>query len=350
MTLKAENADRLRKRIPLRRRVYDQIPSAVLRFGYELSKDLHSLSLRDWSPLQRAPPLGMHFNVTDRCNARCVFCAYPLTKPEGVMSQETFESALEQYVQMGGTKVSFNPLVGEPLLDPNIFDRLRLALSYRQLERIDFFTNAINLGVNENHRRLLDTGIREISLSIGGFERELYVKMMGVDRYDEMLNGVHLLLEENAARGGPVRINIFIRGRMSSWFTDDFLRIVGPFIDEEYLRNNIHTTKLYDNWSGLVKIEDLPAGSGFYPLGHVRRKPCNRMFEVAVLVNGDLRACDCRFGAKGKHDELVFGNITQTSLAEAWNGEKLRQLRRSFGRKEGAQVCHACNVYSPIHN
>jgi radical SAM protein with 4Fe4S-binding SPASM domain len=348
MTLKAEGAYQLRRRIPLRRRIHDKLPIATLRFGWELSKDIRSLSFKDWSSLQSGPPLGMHFNVTDRCNARCVFCAYPTTTPEGVMSQEIFGKALREYIQIGGTRISFNPLVGEPLLDPHIFERLRFALSFKQLERIDFFTNAINLGKDDNYRKLLDTGIREINLSIGGFERAQYVKIMGVRHYDEMLSGVYQLFEENSKRSEPAKINILIRGRMSSWFTDDFLRTVGSFIDDGYLRHNVHTTKLYDNWSGLVCVDDLPRGSGFYPLGHLRRRPCNRMFEVAVLVNGDLRACDCRFGAKGRHDELVFGNITQTSLAEAWDGERLRQLRKNFGARLGPKVCSACNVYSPI--
>ena len=266
------------------------------------------------------------------------------------MSMRLYQDALRQFVKMGGTRISFNPLVGEPLLDPLIFERLKLAVHCQGVKQIDLFTNAIALERDENFRRLLDTGIATVNISTGGFKREVYNKAMGVERYDEALNGVKLLLEENAKRGKKTRIELHIRGRMSSWLTKDFVDQILPLVDDDFIMNNVHTTKMYDNWGGLVKKIDLPQGSGFYPRGRLRRRPCNRMFEAAVLWNGDIRACDCRFGEKGKHDELVIGNLEKATLEAIWHGPKIMSLRRAFGRKGGAGVCRNCNVYNPIHS
>jgi len=51
--------------------------------------------------LKKAPSL-LGLNVTDVCNARCVYCAYRFHKPEGVMDMATYETAICEFAGMGG--------------------------------------------------------------------------------------------------------------------------------------------------------------------------------------------------------------------------------------------------------
>jgi radical SAM protein with 4Fe4S-binding SPASM domain len=97
----------------------------------------------------------------------------------------------------------------------------------------------------------------------------------------------------------------------------------------------------------MIKEIDLPAGKTFLPIRSRRYRPCRRTFNVAVLPNGDLRACDCRVGKKGKHDELVIGNINKNSLNELWSDPRVKEIRRGFKSGQN-EVCNNCGAYSPI--
>ncbi len=65
---------------------------------------------------------------TNICNSRCIFCAYPFQgafrRERGVMSRELFERVAEEFMGLGGRVVTYSPLLGEPLLDPDFVPRL----------------------------------------------------------------------------------------------------------------------------------------------------------------------------------------------------------------------------------
>ena len=78
---------------------------------------------------------------------------------------------------------------------------------------------------------------------------------------------------------------------------------------------------------------------------HFRSLPCERTFYLGILPDGYVRACPCRFGRKGVHDELIVGNILETDLEDIWCGEEIRGIRRSFVENELPEVCRSCNDY-----
>lgn len=92
---------------------------------------------RHWTHLEELTPKTLYIETTNICNADCVFCAYQYQngfRPgKGVMKDEIFEKALREYKQMpepvSGKKkqINFTPLVGEPLVDPKIIARTKLA-------------------------------------------------------------------------------------------------------------------------------------------------------------------------------------------------------------------------------
>jgi radical SAM protein with 4Fe4S-binding SPASM domain len=64
-------------------------------------------------------------------------------------------------------------------------------------------------------------------------------------------------------------------------------------------------------------------------------------------VNGDVRVCGCTYGAEGKHDTLVIGNIMEKSLAEIWFGEGRRKICERFVNLELPNPCKQCFMYDP---
>ena len=89
------------------------------------------------------------------------------------MSDELFEKALADYVALTAgpeeRHVNFTPLVGEPLVDPKIIQRVGRAKAIGA--DVTFFTNGILLN-RIDIKGLLDTEVDRIFISTAPFDRE----------------------------------------------------------------------------------------------------------------------------------------------------------------------------------
>jgi MoaA/NifB/PqqE/SkfB family radical SAM enzyme len=75
----------------------------------------------------------MVIGVTNICNARCVFCAYPRAMDSkdlkgGVMPLPLFKKIVDEWVALGGTQVDLTHTVGDPLVDPGLLDKVNYAI------------------------------------------------------------------------------------------------------------------------------------------------------------------------------------------------------------------------------
>lgn len=60
-------------------------------------------------------PTHLGFEVTNICNARCVFCGYQyLERQKVVLPIDLFKKGLDEFDAFGGGSIGFNPIVGIP--------------------------------------------------------------------------------------------------------------------------------------------------------------------------------------------------------------------------------------------
>ena len=88
---------------------------------------------------QLVPTSYLVTGVTNICNAKCTFCAYPKvvtnkTLQTGVMSFEVFKKAVDEWAALGGQSLDLTPVVGDPLVDPGILQKVDYAVNTRQAE------------------------------------------------------------------------------------------------------------------------------------------------------------------------------------------------------------------------
>ena len=57
---------------------------------------------------------------------------------EGIMSFEIFKKGLDQFIQMGGSDISLTPIVGDPLIDPNLMEKIEYALKTGKIKKSTF--------------------------------------------------------------------------------------------------------------------------------------------------------------------------------------------------------------------
>ena len=286
-------------------------------------------------------PLTLNLATTNICNAKCIFCAYRyLTLPKGFMCDGIFKKAVKDFIAVGGGRIDFTPNTGEPLLDPKLLERIRYCRNFPEIRKIEFTTNGILLHKIDN-QALIRSGVNEIIISIGGINRESYCRVVGVDKFEEVILGITNLYRANKECGKPVKITVSLR-------TDQELKnIKAEAVFKKILKiANISYIYNYHSWGGKIRAEDLRGPMRFNDPKQ-RQYPCCKLYGgLTVYWNGDVTVCGC--SDVNSTSELMLGNITDNSLIDLWRGGKLRNIRRDFRNGIFPDVCRVCTAQPSV--
>lgn len=120
-----------------------------------------------------------HFDIelTNACNAACIFCPRDKTPKQGFMNFETFAQAVERIGELEDSTIVHICGLGEPLLHPNVAEMVA-HLSKKGLPP-SITTNAYLLKKELSHR-LVDAGLKEIVCSVSGIDDD-YKKIHRLD-------------------------------------------------------------------------------------------------------------------------------------------------------------------------
>ncbi len=118
-------------------------------------------------------PSILDVEPVSRCNYRCNMCVvrhWPNGKRADDMDWDNFKVFMEEQ-QHNLVEMKLQG-IGEPMLHKRFFDMIRLVT-----ERFIWTRTTLNgslLNINENYRRLIDSGIGEIQTSFDGCTKEMY--------------------------------------------------------------------------------------------------------------------------------------------------------------------------------
>lgn len=299
---------------------------------YSVEKTLSAMELR---------PFELHLELTNICNANCVFCPYQYQeRATGFMSDAVFEKAVGDFVRIRGGSVGLTPIVGDALIDPRFLARVRYLRSLPEIDRIFLTTNAILLD-KYGIREVLTSGLTSIMISTSGFEKDSYRRIYRSPAYERMKDNVTRLVEENARLGSPVSISICLRTDRA---LDEVMR------DHDFQPILAHDPTIDFAWSyrsvgGLIKREMLPETMQFRKVPP-KNEPCGSLYNgVMVLFDGTVVACAC-IAAMDAVPDLRIGHVMEENLLEIYRGQAMRDLREQF-RADGAlnATCAACDAY-----
>lgn len=293
----------------------------------------------------------MFFDVASTCNARCVFCAYRKIENQsyyrhGVMDFDVFKKAVDQFADMGGNDIGLTPVVGDPLLDPNLMEKIRYAVGTGKIKKIYFYSNGILLSKNDIYKKLIDSGINKIEISAQGCDREHFEKVYGVPLYDQFITGINSLLNYNRQKGEPVSISINFRPAQKPsevLGSPDFINKIKPFLSKKVG----YTFMIdYDNWGDSVGKKDLVGVMKLKRKPLIKRIPCSRIFDAIVLFDGSVRLCAARIN-KTQFDDMIIGNINEDNLKNIFFSDKATEIRRKFTENRHSSACAGCSLYVP---
>jgi pyruvate-formate lyase-activating enzyme len=282
------------------------------------------------SETRRSHLLFLSLETCTVCNHRCPFCPVSVDPREKeVMSQELFESIVDQTVAAGGKGVVvFLSNYNEPTIDPLFEERCR-ALFDRGLA-VSILTNASNF-TPERARRLEEAGrFRYIGINLPTLDPERYQKLHGTRDLARVIANIeamraHALSEETA---------IVVLG-------DE---------DDDHRRDTSEIRKRFEPLGWRVKpfrIRSRPASGTYVPEPAPKEKlrGCelmgSRPFEhLHVTATGSAVLC-----CQDYYERLVVGNLKTQTVAEVLGGDVMARLRRwTYGVEEAPAdfLCRRC--------
>lgn len=137
-------------------------------------------------------PIKLDIENVSRCNFKCTMCAvagWKKGKRAEDMSLECFKRLIDE--QYGLVEIKLNGL-GEALMQgDDYYEMIRYARARRIWVRMT--TNASLLGVNDNYKKLADSGVNEIDISIDGADAETFEAIRVGGSYKHVIRNCKLL-------------------------------------------------------------------------------------------------------------------------------------------------------------
>lgn len=280
-------------------------------------------------------PSQIVVDTTERCNLACIHCPHADFTAKGLLGNVFLDVALHnkmvdevaadgrgicRYLRYTGQ--------GETMMHPHMFEMLGYAVD-RAGTAINVTTNGTLLGETQA-RRLLDTGVHVVDISIDAFTDATYALVRRKGKLEKTRSNV-LRLIDFKLRGGY--------GTM----------VVVSFVEQSQNADEVEQFEAFWKNAGVnyVVIRRQHSAGGVKP-GLVStpsmRYPCLYPWERLTLgPDGMLHYCpqDWVHGSE-------IANYQETTIKETWQGEAMRNLREAHLRNDFSchKFCGQCPDWS----
>lgn len=326
----------------------------VRRLPAPVRRRLRSIRRSHTAPIHEILPLplpeSMHIDPANVCNFRCAFCPTgdkPLLasvqRPSGVMEFELFTKIIDDLAGMvrgSGRPLSILHLYkdGEPLVNRRFAEMAAYAKRAGVADLVATTTNA-SLLTPQQATQLVQSGIDQVRVSIIHVGSQRYRELtQSWSDYEQIRANVAFLYAQKKRhrRGLTVLVKINDTG-LTEDERERFRRDFGGISDDLRIDSLM-------GWS-LSERKDFTLGvavstgmDGVSPLQ--TRRVCPEPFSrLAVNFDGQVSICcvDWSFGT-------IVGDLRRESLAEVWNGERLRSFRLTHlrGKRDEIKACANC--------
>ncbi len=296
---------------------------------------------------------GLQFEVTSRCNERCIHCYIPNGKKNsGVdMSFEKFKVILDQYVEMGGIQVTLSG--GEALMNKDILKMLRYCREKDLM--ISLLTNLISLK-DEQIAVLKEVNVALVQVSLYSMDPEIHDMITTVKG---SFYKTKAAIEKLYIADVPVQISCPLMKANKEGYDKvmeyaqsmrmkaqtDYLMMAQADLDTANLANRLSIDETE------IVLRNIMAKDISYKETCLNQEPISSIpadvfaemplcgagvNDLCVTVNGDAYPCP------GWQDYVV-GNVYLHPLKEIWeNSSQLAEVRKV--RQKNFPKCMACEA------
>lgn len=265
---------------------------------------------------------------TNFCNAKCTFCINPVMKRKKQhMTSEVFEKVIERLSKEKITPKIFRlHCSGEPLLDPQLFNKIEILKQKFPDSEVGYTTN-FSIATDEIIDKILELKQDYITISLNAVDEKEYRSIMGLD-FGQTISNVNRLIERKKELNGNIRIVL------SAVVDDQNEKLIEQFKDMWKDKDISVRIMKKGEW---VSEEEQETGDKFEKREYVSDF-CHFLYkEICILSDGRYGLC-C-FDAEGKWEEV---NIFNTSIIDSFKYK--RAWRESFYLGKGFPAeCKKCS-------
>lgn len=273
---------------------------------------------------------------TSLCNAQCIFCSNPtLKRARQHMRQEIFEKIIERLKEEHQYPKIFRlHLLGEPLLDPLLFEKIRRLKEEFPDSSIGYTSN-FNCATKDMIHKIFEFGQDYLVISLNSTEPNEYKRLMNLN-YNKTIQNIEYLLEEKAERKSTLNITVSIVASQEDKET------ISAF-SKKWEDKGVSVRVMYEGkW--LEKQEDFDVNLSARDNQLIRKyaengKSCCMLTqELCFFSNGDYAFC-C-FDAEGAYP---LGNVCNTSIKEIYNSPVRRKTLVDLLDGYRLNMCKDCS-------
>jgi radical SAM protein with 4Fe4S-binding SPASM domain len=284
--------------------------------------------------VSRRFPIILYFETSAKCNYRCEMCpqSYREGGSAGFMSWETFTRGIHESLEHGRRLGMFFHKRGEPLANPRTIEMIEYACKARAAHATHLSTNGYFL-TEELCERLIRSGLKSISISIDATDASAFAKIKGINAFDRVVGNVDALIRLKRAMGSrtpmirPKFIPMLDNRGQEPAFVERWRQA-----DDVIISDFIHWPK-YEQASSPALEASLDVSDNL----------CTFPWSSLVInYDGSVTMCCNDFD-----DDLVLGNLDRESLADMWQCEAMRNMRRDFlrGCRGASPICQTCRYF-----
>jgi MoaA/NifB/PqqE/SkfB family radical SAM enzyme len=291
--------------------------------------------------------------VSSICNNKCIFCGY--IKYQGkktVMSQELFEKAVNQAVELGYTYIILTPLTGEVFTDKGIMEKVAFLEAHHGVTKFSFTTNFILAKGEQIDALLTAKKIDAIKISIYGHDKESFEKLAQTRRryYDILIGNLEYLAKAMKKHPTGPRISLALRTYMDfdmNKCNSNLCTLIKQMMEMERVSYGRHVH--YTNWAGAISPEDV-AGSDIILKDDkeaYKGGACSYLFAYLIGADGKVVCCACR----DAYRDLTIGDLNEESLAHITSPDNPRYIRWIENQQNNIfeQPCKDCDMYRSVN-
>lgn len=272
---------------------------------------------KDRSPVL---PEIVQIEATNICNAKCVFCPRDeMERKQGIMPMELFRKVADECAALGITHVRMHNY-GEAFVDRQLVEKIRYAKQVG-IKEVGLISNG-SLITEDVARGMIEAGLDAINISLDAAGKEVFETTRVGLKYDKVMAAIERILRIRGELGRtrPKLILSFVR--------QDNSAEEQAFIERWRSRaDKVHVTDLH-NWAGTLHTE---SGVNF---------PCYRQWlTFTVLWDGRVSLCCADFDGRE-----ILGDLRTSTIAEIWNNERYREVRRAQLEHGGPSLCQSCDL------
>jgi radical SAM protein with 4Fe4S-binding SPASM domain len=333
-------------------KLLDQLNDKVLLAESNDKKNIDKRidSIKDYTENNYLPVLFI--TPSSKCNLKCSFCGMHSNLISNNnfkkmhMSMDLFNEIIVKSKSIRKFKEFIFAGMGEPLLNKNIVEMVKITKNAKITNKIILVTNGVFL-TSDKFKKLVEAGINTFKISLDVISSKKFFEIKGVDVGEDVVKNLEnciKLINEN-------KLNIDFTIICSSTTSDELdltnesKRIVDHFMPliQDSSNIKIHFRKIF-NW-----VDSINETSNSNKNKYERPFPCEQPFYLlSIHSDGEISMC-CPDVKK----QLVLANISKIkSLKEVITSKRLKELRKNLQLLNFNEIsaCKHCYTFSLVNN